>query len=43
MTKETTGSHHAARRTKLEEAGFIDLWKGAGAALEPETRSVIIM
>lgn len=30
----TSGSNHASRRTKLEEAGFITLWKGAGAVLE---------
>jgi hypothetical protein len=30
----TTGSNHAARRTKLETEGYIDLWKGAGATLE---------
>ena len=30
----TTGTNHAARRTKLEAAGFIALWKGAGAVLE---------
>jgi hypothetical protein len=30
----TTGSNHAARREKLGAAGFIELWKGAGAVLE---------
>lgn len=30
----TTGSNHAARREKLAAEGFVDLWKGAGAALE---------
>lgn len=30
----TSGSNHAARRAKLEDAGFIDLWKGAGAMIE---------
>lgn len=30
----TTGAHHAARRTKLEEEGFTALWTGAGARLE---------
>jgi hypothetical protein len=30
----TSGSNHAARRTKLEAEGFVSLWKGAGAALE---------
>jgi hypothetical protein len=30
----TTGSNHAARRTKLEAEGFITLWTGAGAVLE---------
>ena len=33
-TQCTTGSNHAARRTKLEAEGFTDLWKGAGASLE---------
>lgn len=30
----TTGSNHAARRTKLEAEGFVTLWTGAGAVLE---------
>jgi hypothetical protein len=30
----TTGANHAARREKLATAGFVGLWKGAGAALE---------
>lgn len=30
----TSGSNHAARRTKLETEGFVDLWKGAGAIIE---------
>jgi hypothetical protein len=30
----TTGSHHAARRVKLEDGGFVDLWKGSFASLE---------
>jgi hypothetical protein len=30
----TSGSHHAARRTKLEAEGFVALWKGSGAMLE---------
>lgn len=34
VVQATTGSNHAARRTKLEAAGFIQLWKGAGAVLE---------
>jgi hypothetical protein len=34
VVQATTGSHHAARRTKLEAEGFIPLWKGAGATLE---------
>ena len=34
VIQATTGSNHAARREKLEAAGFIPLWKGAGASLE---------
>lgn len=34
IIQATTGSNHAARRAKLEIAGFIPLWKGAGASLE---------
>lgn len=34
IVQATTGANHAARRTKLEAAGFIALWKGAGASLE---------
>jgi hypothetical protein len=34
VIQATTGSNHAARRTKLEAEGFITLWKGAGAMLE---------
>ncbi len=34
VIQATTGSNHAARRTKLEEAGFIALWNGAGVTLE---------
>src|SRR5262245_17958839 len=30
----TSGANHSARRTKLEAAGFIALWKGAGVSLE---------
>jgi hypothetical protein len=30
----TSGSNHAARRTKLEAEGFTALWKSVGAALE---------
>jgi hypothetical protein len=30
----TTGTNHAARRTKLEAEGFITLWKQSGAVLE---------
>lgn len=30
----TSASNHAARRTKLEAAGFIALWKGVEAMLE---------
>jgi len=29
-----SGSNHAARRVKLQNGGFFDLWKGAGASLE---------
>lgn len=34
IIQATTGSHHAARREKLEAAGFITLWTSAGAVLE---------
>ncbi len=34
VVQATTGSNHAARRTKLEAAGFITLWTSAGAILE---------
>jgi hypothetical protein len=34
IIQATSGSNHAARRTKLEEEGFVALWKGAGAVLE---------
>jgi hypothetical protein len=34
VIQATTGAHHAARREKLEAAGFIPLWTGAGAVLE---------
>jgi hypothetical protein len=34
VVQATTGSNHAARRTKLEAEGFVELWKGAGATLE---------
>ena len=34
VVQATTGSNHAARRTKLDGAGFIALWEGAGAQLE---------
>ncbi|MCX5728516.1 MAG: hypothetical protein NTZ28_06725, partial [Nitrospirae bacterium] len=34
VVQATTGSNHAARRTKLETAGFIARWKSAGASLE---------
>ena len=30
----TSGSHHATRRAKLIEQGFIELWTSAGARLE---------
>jgi hypothetical protein len=30
----TSGANHASRRTKLEAAGFISLWKSSGAQLE---------
>jgi hypothetical protein len=30
----TSGSNHAAHRTKLDEEGFITLWTSAGATLE---------
>ena len=34
VVQATSGSNHASRRTKLEEEGFITLWKASGAALE---------
>jgi len=34
VVQTTTGANHASRRTKLEAAGFIALWTGAGAVLE---------
>lgn len=34
VIQATTGSNHAARRTKLAADGFITLWKSAGASLE---------
>lgn len=34
VVQATTGTNHAARREKLAAAGFVDLWKGAGARLE---------
>lgn len=34
IIQATSGSNHAARREKLETAGFTSLWKGAGASLE---------
>ena len=34
VVQATTGSNHAARRTKLDGAGFTALWEGAGAQLE---------
>ena len=34
VVQVTSGSHHAARRAKLETEGFIALWIGAGAVLE---------
>jgi hypothetical protein len=34
VVQATTGSHHAARRTKLEAEGFTALWKATGTALE---------
>jgi hypothetical protein len=34
VVQATSGSHHSSRRSKLQDAGFVDLWKGTGAALE---------
>ncbi|TKB74201.1 MAG: hypothetical protein E8D46_10140 [Nitrospira sp.] len=34
VIQATTGSNHAARRVKLEEGGFIQLWHGSGATVE---------
>jgi len=34
VIQATTGSNHAARRTKLDGEGFTALWEGAGAQLE---------
>lgn len=34
VIQATTGSNHAARRMKLLDAGFIELWTSAGARLE---------
>ena len=34
VVQATTGANHAARREKLEAAGFITLWTQAGAVLE---------
>jgi hypothetical protein len=34
VVQVTTGSNHAARRTRLETGGFVDLWKASGATLE---------
>ena len=34
VVQATTGSNHAARRTKLDGEGFTALWEGAGAQLE---------
>jgi hypothetical protein len=34
VVQATTGSNHAAHRTKLEAGEFIALWTGAGAVLE---------
>jgi hypothetical protein len=34
VVQATTGSNHAARRTKLDEEGFTALWEGAGATIE---------
>mgnify|MGYP001419197460 CR=1 FL=1 len=33
VIQATTGANHAARRTKLESAGFVALWTCAEAAL----------
>jgi hypothetical protein len=34
MIQCTSGSHHAARRCKLTDNGFRDLWTSCGVALE---------
>ena len=34
LVQATTGSNHAARRMKIQEAGFSDLWTSAGAIIE---------
>jgi hypothetical protein len=34
VVQATSGANHAARREKLAAAGFVNLWKSAGAALE---------
>jgi hypothetical protein len=34
VVQATSGANHAARRTKLETEGLVDLWTGAGAVLE---------
>jgi hypothetical protein len=34
VVQATTGSHHSARREKLEAGVFVELWKGAGAQIE---------
>jgi hypothetical protein len=34
IVQATSGTNHAARRTKLEKEGFRALWTGAGARLE---------
>jgi hypothetical protein len=34
VIQATSGSNHAARRTKLDGEGFTALWEGAGAQLE---------
>ena len=34
VVQATTGSNHAARRTKLDVEGYTALWEGAGAMIE---------
>jgi hypothetical protein len=34
VVQATSGSNHAARRTKLDAEGFTALWEGAGATIE---------